>query len=100
MLTGRYSGAKYNQAADFLLQRNKSRYESNATSTDLSRPSTWRELSLVRTKGILRWPMSKTLTHIVMTIHSISLLSGRVPNKLLNTNDFKELLYYGVANAA
>ena len=42
----------------------------------------------------------KTLIHNAMMIHRFSVLSGKLPNKLLNTNDFKELLYYGVANAA
>ena len=42
----------------------------------------------------------KTLIHNAMMIHRFSVLSGKQPNRLLNTNDFKELLYYGVANAA
>ena len=42
----------------------------------------------------------KTLIHNAMMIHRFSVLSGKLPNKLLNTNDFKELLYYGVADAA
>lgn len=42
----------------------------------------------------------KTLIHNAMMIHRFSVLSGKLPNRLLNTNDFKELLYYGVANAA
>ena len=42
----------------------------------------------------------KTLIHNAMIIHRFSVLSGKLPNRLLNTNDFKELLYYGVANAA
>ena len=42
----------------------------------------------------------KTLIHNAMMIHRFFVLSGKLPNKLLNTNDFKELLYYGVANAA
>ena len=42
----------------------------------------------------------KTLIHNAMMMHRFSVLSGKLPNKLLNTNDFKELLYYGVANAA
>ena len=42
----------------------------------------------------------KTLIHNSMMIHRFSVLSGKLPNRLLNTNDFKELLYYGVANAA
>lgn len=42
----------------------------------------------------------KTQIHNAMMIHRFSVLSGKLPNKLLNTNDFKELLYYGVANAA
>ena len=35
-----------------------------------------------------------------MMLHRFSVLSRKMPNRLLNTNDFKELLYYGVANAA
>ena len=42
----------------------------------------------------------KTLVHNAMMICRLFMLSGKLPNKLLNTNDFKELLYYGVANAA
>lgn len=42
----------------------------------------------------------KTLIHNAMMIHRFSVLSGKLPNRLLNTNDFKEPLYYGVANAA
>lgn len=42
----------------------------------------------------------KTLVHNAMMLHRFSVLSGKLPNRLLNTNDFKELLYYGVANAA
>lgn len=42
----------------------------------------------------------KTLIHNAMMIHRFSVLSGKLPNRLLNTNDFKELLYYGDANAA
>lgn len=42
----------------------------------------------------------KTLIHNSMMIHSFSVLSDKLTNKLLNTNEFKELLYYGVANAA
>ena len=42
----------------------------------------------------------KTLVHNAMMLHRFSVLSGKLPNRLLNTNDFKELLYYGIAYAA
>lgn len=42
----------------------------------------------------------KTLAHNAMIIRRFFMLSGKLPNRLLNTNDFKELLYYGVADAA
>ena len=42
----------------------------------------------------------KTLVHNAMMLHRFSVLSGKMPNRLLNTNDFKELLYYGIAYAA
>ena len=51
-------------------------------------------------KGNLSVANVKTLIHNAIMIHRFSVLSGKSPNKLLNTNDFKELLYYGVANAS
>ena len=42
----------------------------------------------------------KTLVHNAMMLRRFSVLSGKLPNRLLNTNDFKELLYYGIAYAA
>jgi IS4 transposase len=42
----------------------------------------------------------KTLIHYAMMIRRFFMLSGKLPNKLLNTCHFKELLYYGVADAA
>jgi len=42
----------------------------------------------------------KTLMHNAMMLELFFKKSGHKPNKLLNTNDFKELLYYGVADAA
>jgi len=42
----------------------------------------------------------KTLMHNAMMLKLFFKMSGHKPNKLLNTNDFKELLYYGVADAA
>lgn len=42
----------------------------------------------------------KTLIYNAMMIHRFSVLSGKLPNKLLNTNDLKGLLYYCVADAA
>jgi len=42
----------------------------------------------------------KTLIHNAMILERFLMMSGHRPNKHLNTNDFKELLYYGVADAA
>jgi hypothetical protein len=42
----------------------------------------------------------KTLIHNNMMLRRIIRTSGFRPNRLLNTNDFKELLFYGVAGAA
>lgn len=42
----------------------------------------------------------KTLIHNAVLIQRFLRKCGSRPNKLLNTNDFKDLLYYGVANAA
>jgi len=42
----------------------------------------------------------KTLVHNAMMLRRFSVLSGKLPNRLLNTNLFKELLYYGIAYAA
>jgi IS4 transposase len=42
----------------------------------------------------------KTLIHNNMMLRRIIRTSGFRPNRLLNTNDFKELLFYGVAKGA
>ena len=42
----------------------------------------------------------KTLIHNAMMLELFFRKSGHKPNKYLNTNDFKKLLYYGVADAA
>jgi hypothetical protein len=42
----------------------------------------------------------KTLIHNNMMLQRIIRTSGLRPNKLLNTNNFKELLFYGVADTA
>jgi hypothetical protein len=42
----------------------------------------------------------KTLIHNNMMLRRIIRTSGFRLNRLLNTNDFKELLFYGVAGAA
>jgi hypothetical protein len=42
----------------------------------------------------------KTLIHNNMMLRRIIRTSGFRPNRLLNTSDFKELLFYGVAGAA
>lgn len=41
----------------------------------------------------------KTLIHNAVMIQRFIRMSGKRPHKLLNTNDFKELLYYGVSDA-
>lgn len=42
----------------------------------------------------------KTLIHNADMIQRFIRMSGKHPHRLLNTNDFKELLYYGVSDAA
>ena len=42
----------------------------------------------------------KTLLHNADMIQRFIRMSGKRPHRLLNTNDFKELLYYGVSDAA
>ena len=42
----------------------------------------------------------KTLIHNADMIQRFIRMSGKRPYRLLNTNDFKELLYYGVSDAA
>lgn len=42
----------------------------------------------------------KTLIHNADMIQRFIRMSGMRPHRLLNTNDFKELLYYGVSDAA
>ena len=42
----------------------------------------------------------KTLIHNADMIQRFIRMSGKRPHRLLNTNDFKELLYYGVSDAA
>ena len=42
----------------------------------------------------------KTLIHNADMIQRFIRMSGKRPHRLLNTNDFKELLFYGVSDAA
>lgn len=42
----------------------------------------------------------KTLIHNAMMIQRIYRMSGNLPNKLFNNHNFKDLLFYGVADAA
>ena len=42
----------------------------------------------------------KTLIHNADMIQRFVRMSGKHPHRLLNTNDFKELLYYSVSDAA
>ena len=61
--------------------------------------STWRVFS--RSCGInLSVSNVKTLIHNADMIQRFIRMSGKRPHRLLNTNDFKELLFYGVSDAA
>ena len=42
----------------------------------------------------------KALIHNADMIQRFIRMSGKCPHRLLNTNDFKELLFYGVSDVA
>ena len=61
--------------------------------------STWRVFS--QSCGMhLSVSNVKTLIHNADMIQRFIRMSGKRPHRLLNTNDFKELLFYGVSDAA
>ena len=61
--------------------------------------STWRVFSR---SCVMHLSVSnvKTLIHNADMIQRFIRMSGKRPHRLLNTNDFKELLFYGVSDAA